>query len=353
MKVCPNCKIAYDDKFSFCKKCGQKLNDYIEQSPENFQTFASGNVLDNNINKKTDSKKGLIIASVCIVLALIGFFAFGGNFSNETNSRANNSQNMIASTNSNVNKSRVKEEVDKEARAAAEINAQKNQSTSQNNNKSLPFEPKVKGYINGTDVFMRAGPGKQYNTVGMFRKGESVEILSEQGEWIKVLTDNNNTVWVFKQYCGRFITDMPSSEMSLGGIVPLKITLRDVKNIYGEPADKKVFEGEGAHVVTYSYGSLFKVFGRTGVSKDKNMMIIENNIPVIGYSIYANNLATQSGFKVGMPYQNVIDLYGVGKQYSHEDGTVSYYYSNHQLQQISFNIDDKGIITGISVTQEW
>ena len=54
-----------------------------------------------------------------------------------------------------------------------------------------------------------------------------------------------------------------------------------------------------------------------------------------------------------MPYQNVIDLYGVGKQYTNKDGTVSYYYSNHQLQEISFDIDDKGIITRISVTQDW
>ena len=357
MKICPNCRIAYDDKFGFCKKCGQKLNNYIEQDPESYQVPTSDAGSDNN---KSGSKKWIMIIGAFVVLVLIGFLVFGGKLATNKESKAtnSNSQNTTASTTSKTSNSRVKEEVEKEAKAAAETSAQKNQSVSNTNvqinyNKSLPFEPKDKGYITGTDVFMRIGPGKQYNTVGVFRKGESVEILREQGDWVKVLTANNNTVWVFKQYCGKFATNMPSSEMSLGGIIPLNTTLRDVKNMYGEPTDKKVFEGEGVHVVTYSYGELFKVFGRTGIPRDKNTVIIENNILVIGYSIKANNLATQSGFKVGMPYQRVVDLYGVGKQYSDKNENVSYYYSNEKLQAMSFHIDDNGIITEISVGQDW
>ena len=39
MKVCPNCKIAYDDKYGFCKKCGQKLEIHIEQQWPNWIHF--------------------------------------------------------------------------------------------------------------------------------------------------------------------------------------------------------------------------------------------------------------------------------------------------------------------------
>lgn len=30
MKICPNCQVEYDDKFSFCNQCGSKLQDKVE-----------------------------------------------------------------------------------------------------------------------------------------------------------------------------------------------------------------------------------------------------------------------------------------------------------------------------------
>ena len=361
MKICHSCRIAYDDKFSFCKKCGQKLSDYQEQHQDISQVPVSGVESNNNTNEKTDSKKGIIIVGACIILALIGFFAFGGNFSKDKNAKIDSSsQKTTALTNSGMSKSKVKEEVNKEAKAVADINAKNNQQTSnasgQNNDGvSLPFEPKLKGYINGTEVFMRSGPGKQYNTVGYFNKGEIVEVLDapKGSEWIYVRTANSKKAWVFSQYFSGFPVEMPSSELSLGGIVPLNTTLRDVKNMYGEPTDKKVFEGEGVHVVTYSYGSLLKVFGRTGIPRDKNSTIIEDNLIVTGYSMKANNLATRAGLKVGMPYRNVAELYGTGQIHLDKDKGNSYVYSNKQLQSISFYTDNSGIITEIYVGQDW
>ena len=59
-----------------------------------------------------------------------------------------------------------------------------------------------------------------------------------------------------------FAHTMPESEMFLRGVGP-KTTLAQVKAIYGEPAGKDEFKGEGVRVVTYVYSPLFKVFGRT------------------------------------------------------------------------------------------
>ena len=49
-----------------------------------------------------------------------------------------------------------------------------------------------------------------------------------------------------------FAHTMPESEMFLRGIGP-KTTLAQVKTVYGEPASKDEFKGEGVRVVTYVY----------------------------------------------------------------------------------------------------
>ena len=113
------------------------------------------------------------------------------------------------------------------------------------------------------------------------------------------------------------------------------------------------FDGDGLHVVTYFYGSLLKVFGRTGIPKDKNTPIIEDKLIVSGYSMKANNLATRAGFKVGMPYRVVADLYGTGQIRLDKDKGNSYIYSNKRLQSFTFYTDKSGIITEIYVGQEW
>lgn len=369
MKICPNCRLKYDDKFGFCKQCGQKLELYNEQDPQNMQTPTSNVVVNNNTVNKDDSKKWIYIIGGIAVIALFAYF-LNTNYSktnkgtqilnsDSQNTSASINQNSTASTNNGLHSKKIREELEKESKAAAEIRAKGYDSTPidpiKDKNISLPFEPKIKGYIAGTDVFMRSGPGKQYKTVGVFEKGEIVEVIesAKDSEWVLVRTENNKNVWVFTQYFAGFPVEMPSSEMSLGGIVPLNTTLRDVKNMYGEPTDKRVFEGDGLHVVTYFYGSLLKVFGRTGIPKDKNTPIIEDKLIVSGYSMKANNLATRAGFKVGMPYRVVADLYGTGQIRLDKDKGNSYIYSNKRLQSFAFYTDKSGIITEIYVGQEW
>ena len=73
MKYCSKCRIEYSDKFAFCKKCGQKLEIYQQQS----QVKSSNTELVNNSGNKNDSKRWMIIGAVIIVL--LAFFLIDGN----------------------------------------------------------------------------------------------------------------------------------------------------------------------------------------------------------------------------------------------------------------------------------
>ena len=73
MKYCSKCRIEYSDKFAFCKKCGQKLEIYQQQS----QVTSSNMELVNNSGNKNDSKRWMIIGLVVVVL--LAFFLIDGN----------------------------------------------------------------------------------------------------------------------------------------------------------------------------------------------------------------------------------------------------------------------------------
>ena len=98
---------------------------------------------------------------------------------------------------------------------------------------------------------------------------------------------------------------MPESETFVGGVGP-GCTLGYVKSIYGEPQQKKWFNGDGIRGVAYIYGPLFSITGRTWNNDPRP----ENDLIVVGYSLKANNLSTPSGITVGIPYSTVSGMYG-------------------------------------------
>ena len=54
----------------------------------------------------------------------------------------------------------------------------------------------------GKNVVMRKGPGSKYKTIGSYRVGTKVTVLSSQGRWYKVRV-NGKTGYIMKQYVGR------------------------------------------------------------------------------------------------------------------------------------------------------
>jgi hypothetical protein len=47
-------------------------------------------------------------------------------------------------------------------------------------------------------VNLRKGPGTKYKVVGIVKKGASLKILEENGDWLHVRLENGNTAWVSK-----------------------------------------------------------------------------------------------------------------------------------------------------------
>ena len=142
-----------------------------------------------------------------------------------------------------------------------------------------------------------------------------------------------------------FAHTMPESEMFLRGIGP-KTTLAQVKTVYGEPAGKDEFKGEGVRVVTYVYSPLFKVFGRT-YAEDTSP---DEKLTVVGYMVKDKNITTPSGFSVGMPYQAVVKKFGPGEKFKDYDGRIGFIYSfNNEVKTLTFYVDKEEKISEINL----
>ena len=139
---------------------------------------------------------------------------------------------------------------------------------------------------------------------------------------------------------------MPLEEMSVGG-VGYGTSLGYVKEIYGEPVDKKFFTGDGVRVVTWIYSEYFSVTART--SDDDTTL--EENLQVVGYSLKNNSLSTPAGLTVGMIYNEVVKLWGRGELVQ-DDGRRGYFYvpASSQLPvTLTFYVDEHAKITEIQL----
>ncbi|MCH4188650.1 MAG: hypothetical protein LKF74_08235 [Megasphaera sp.] len=141
---------------------------------------------------------------------------------------------------------------------------------------------------------------------------------------------------------------LPESETFVGG-VGYGCTLEYVKSIYGEPSNKRWFNTDGVRGVTYSYGPLFSVTGRTW-DKDQKP---EGELTVTGYTLKANNLATPSGLTVGIPYETVANMYGSVPKWTSHDGRTGYIYEFNHLREMIFYVNSNGIINEIVFGTDW
>ena len=132
MKICPNCKIAYDDKYDFCKKCGSKLQTKeekkvcpncgeeittdgafcpfcgttsSEERPSIKTTRLKSYSNDSGQNEKTvidgtnivkgESKNGIFVAGIVLLVVLVGFFLFNNLPATNPNILANSEGEII------------------------------------------------------------------------------------------------------------------------------------------------------------------------------------------------------------------------------------------------------------------
>ncbi len=146
------------------------------------------------------------------------------------------------------------QEVDKATKEAEKEAAEKKRKQIQEKEKSLKEainkeiaqklnDKNRKGIINGKDVLMRSGPGRQYDSIGTFNKGETVSILSENSEWLNVETTNKRNVWVHKQYCSEFFGErnLPL-KIILHRAVPNEMNVAILDCTVSPKVDMKLFE---------------------------------------------------------------------------------------------------------------
>ena len=135
---------------------------------------------------------------------------------------------------------------------------------------------------------------------------------------------------------------MPREEMYVGG-VGAGCTLEYVTSIYGEPQEKRWFNTAGVRGVTYIYSDAFSITGRTG----KDDLRQEEELLVVGFSLKDNSLATPNGLTVGMPYETVSAMFGSVDKHTIGGRTFYSYGAPNSAVELTFYVNDKGIITEI------
>lgn len=133
---------------------------------------------------------------------------------------------------------------------------------------------------------------------------------------------------------------MPRTAMYIGGIGS-GCTLGYVRSVYGEPADKEQFSGEGLDVVTFIYSDTFRVTARTSSRNP----VDEDDMIVSGFICTDETLKTPFGVGVGMPFTMVSDKFGPGRKGTGKQGEYHYYTAG--AVEMDFYVDESGIITQI------
>ncbi|MCR5176974.1 MAG: hypothetical protein K6C05_09025 [Anaerovibrio sp.] len=141
---------------------------------------------------------------------------------------------------------------------------------------------------------------------------------------------------------------MPESEMYIGG-VGHGCTLEYVKSIFGEPQEKKWFNSDGCRGVRYIYNQSYSVTARV---KDDDPTP-ENKLQVTNVNLKGSNLDTPSGLTVGIPYQTVAGMFGMGEKKQYTDRMFYYYKLENTNRSMTFYVNNFGIITEIIYAEEW
>ncbi|MDO5297543.1 MAG: hypothetical protein Q4F00_13115 [bacterium] len=135
---------------------------------------------------------------------------------------------------------------------------------------------------------------------------------------------------------------MPKEEMKVGGI-GAGSTLAEVEKTFGKPQKIKRLDEGWIRVVIYEYSPDFQVTARVP-SEEK---CSEKNMPVVGFRLRNNSLATPSGITVGMPYSVVEGKFGAVERSTDEPRASYSYQAKNSAVEMTFYVDDHNVITEI------
>lgn len=97
------------------------------------------------------------------------------------------------------------EEARRQAEAEAEAQRQAEAEAARQAAAAVDYDTNGSGVITGTEVRMRSGAGTDYNVIGAFDNGETVQVLgsaqADGATWYKVQRSDGSTGWVSADYC--------------------------------------------------------------------------------------------------------------------------------------------------------
>ncbi len=197
-KFCAKCGTQLNDGVAFCPKCGQPTQGAVSHnnpSPVNQPPIMNkpvippqhaGNMnngyapphITTTNNSSNNSGLYIILAVIAIAVVAVGAYFILFNSGDSSSKPANSKTQTVQET--DINKSQP-------ANKPADV---KKTEASHNT-----------GVITGTEVRMRANPGTNSNIIGYFDRGEKVEILNVQSDWIQVKRSNGAVGWVSAKFC--------------------------------------------------------------------------------------------------------------------------------------------------------
>ena len=109
---------------------------------------------------------------------------------------------VIAGGGWKIYQNNLQKEAEMQARIkAAEVAAERVAQEQSKAKEEAQPSAKTKGIITGTYVYMRVGPGTNYDSIGYFYRGETVKIIKLADDWYKVERKDGTVCWVSADYC--------------------------------------------------------------------------------------------------------------------------------------------------------
>jgi N-acetylmuramoyl-L-alanine amidase len=176
-----------------------------------------------------------------------------------------------------------------------------------------------KGTINANSLRFREGPGTSFPVIGALNKGDTVEILKEEGNWYQV-NARYGKGWISKDYVKTENTASAPPKGNVGQITASSLNVRDTPSLQGKVLGK-LANGTKVNVISLQSGWVEIEFNKqkawvsseyvklqttTGESQENNSNSSDSNTEIAGIvgtvtatSLNVRNTGSLSGQVIG------------------------------------------------------